>query len=248
MQPPFFFAPPEALSDDIILLPTDESKHAVSVLRLKPGELVLVVDGLGNARRGAIDTLSPKGTTVRVLSQHRNMGEPSVRLTLAAGLSTASKFDVLVQKGTEVGVSRFVPVITDRSKVKIEDPKKARSKVSRLERVALAAMKQCRRSYRPDIAAPITLTDFLAETDPDSANLIFHPSAEGMGLSSLDLPPQLRRLTVLIGPESGFGDQEVALAEGAGFRAVSLGERVLRTETAGPVIAALVLAKLGEYR
>ena len=217
-------------------------------MRLTRGELVLVVDGLGNAWRGSIEAISARSVSVRTLSHHRNFGEPSVRLTLAAGLSTASRFDDLVQKGTEVGVSRFVPVVSDRSKVRMEDPRKAGNKVARLERVALAAMKQCRRSYRPDISSPISLTDFLSETDPDSENLIFHPTAAGTGLSQLEWPADLRRVTILVGPESGFSDQEVALAEGAGFRAISLGDRVLRTETAGPVIAALVLAKLGEYR
>lgn len=245
---PLFYAPTDAITDQTIALPTEESRHAGSVMRLVPGELVMVVDGLGNAWRGSIASVTPRLVTVSVLSHHRNFGEPAVRLTLAAGLSTASKFDTLVQKGTEVGVSRFVPVITDRSKVKIEDARKAQSKVARLERVALAAMKQCRRSYRPDIAVPVSLTDFLAAADPEAVRLIFHPTADGVGLSALEIPSGIRRVTVLIGPESGFSENEIALAQGAGFQPVSLGERVLRTETAGPVIAALVLARLGEFR
>lgn len=245
---PLFYAPTEDIVKDTIVLPPDESKHAVAVLRLAAGDLVLVTDGLGTAWRGSIVESTARRVTVSVLSQHRNFGEPSVRLTLAAGLSTAAKFDTLVQKGTEVGVSRFVPVITDRSKVKIEDPKKAQSKIARLERVALAAMKQCRRSYRPDIAAPESLTDFLAASDPEAVRLIFHPTADGVGLSGIRIAEGSRRLTVLIGPEAGFSDEEVALARGAGFQPVSLGERILRTETAGPVIAALVLARLGEFR
>lgn len=245
---PLFYAPSENISQTTIVLPPDESKHAVAVLRLAGGDLVLVTDGLGIAWRGSIVESTARRVTVSVLSQHRNFGEPSVRLTLAAGLSTAAKFDTLVQKGTEVGVSRFVPVITDRSKAKIEDPRKAQSKIARLERVALAAMKQCRRSYRPDIAAPESLTDFLAASDPEAVRLIFHPTADGVGLSGIRIPEGSRRLTVLIGPEAGFSDEEVALARGVGFQPVSLGERILRTETAGPVIAALVLARLGEFR
>lgn len=248
MEAPFFYAPSDRMADDLIALPSDESKHAATVLRLKKGDLIVVTDGLGQAWTAGIEKMGKKEVTARVISTHRNLGEPMVRLTLAAGLSTAGKFDTLVQRGTEVGVTRFVPLITDKSRVKIEEPKKAQAKSRRLERVALAAMKQARRSYRPDIAEPQSLTDYLAAVPEEDAKLIFHPTAAGVGLSELTLPEDTRRVTVLIGPEAGFSDQEVELAIGAGFQAVSLGDRILRTETAGPVISALILARLGEFR
>ena len=248
MEPPIFYAPPIGPEDDVIDLPKEESHHLASVLRLKTSAIVIVVDGLGMAHRGEVIRADKTSVSVRVHSRQRNFGEPAVRLTLAAGLSAGSKFDSVVQRGTELGVRRFVPVITEKSKVNIEDPKRARSRVTRLEKVALAAMKQCRRSYRPDIASPSSLTDFLKETDRESVNLIFHPSTRGKSLENVQLGPEVKRVSILVGPEAGFTESEVEEAEQAGYIPVTLGARVLRTETAGPVVCALVMQALGEFR
>lgn len=250
MQPPLFYAPPESISENIISLPADEARHAASVLRLKQGAVVIVVDGLGVAYRGEIRELKPRAAVVDVQIRDtiRGFGEPAVRLTLAAGLSTAAKFDTIIEKGTEVGVTRFVPLITEKSKVRLDDPKRARNKARRLERVALAATKQCRRSFRPEIAEPRSLESFLHESQEDTLKLCFHPDNSAMPLDQNPLAELPRRATVLVGPESGFSSDEIEMITSAGFRLVSLGRRILRTETAGPLAAALVLYSLGELR
>lgn len=247
MEAPVFFAPPEAVDGDRIELPKLESHHALAVMRLKRGDIVLVVDGLGRAYRGEITQIG-RNKNVRVLvhSQNRNFGEPVVRVTLAAGLSVGSKLDTIVQKATELGIKRFVPILSQRSRVKLEDAKRAASKVRRLEKVALAAIKQCRRSYRPEIAAPISFENFVRETDPGSSNLIFHPSDSSNSVAQSLPDENISRVTLLVGPEAGFSDEEVSAALSAGFSHVSLGSRVLRAETAAPVACALVMAHLGE--
>jgi len=218
------------------------------VMRLKAGMPVVVVDGQGRAIRGELISLRDKDPAhVRIMHTVRNYGEPLINMTLASGLSTASKFDDVVQRGTELGVSRFVPILTEKSKVKMEDPKRVQSRVKRLEKVALAAMKQCRRSYRPDIESPCRLDGFLSQTEATAVNLLFHPG----GTKSLDeiVPDRnVRRVSVLVGPESGFTDDEIELAIQSGYRTVSLGQRILRTETAGPVICGLIMHLLGELR
>ena len=248
MQPPLFYAPPEARDGDLIRLPTDEAKHASRVMRLGPGDLIVVVDGLGGGCRAEIASVTKTGVAARVHSEVRDYGEPSVRLTLAAGLSVGLKFDTVVQRGTELGVSRFVPLLTAKSKVQVDDPKKARAKVNRWTKVAAAAMKQSRRSCLPDVATPTLLADFLSQRDPDDPGLIFHPDQEAVSLETVDLAPNTKRLALLVGPESGFSADEVGLARETGFQAVSLGRRILRTETAGPTTVALVMARLGEFR
>lgn len=247
MLPPVFFAEPECCKVDIIRLSAAESHHATSVMRLGCGQIVMVVDGAGSAYRGEI-TGRPSGKIVEVSvhSRLRNWGEPAIKLTLAAGLSTASKFDAVVQKGTELGVGRFVGLVCEKSKVKLEDPKRIKSRKTRLENVALAAMKQCRRSYRPEVALPVNFDDFMKETDPDSLNVMFHPPPDGQQLGKLDIAPDLRRVTALVGPESGFSADELDLAIGAGYEVISLGSRVLRTETAGPVACALLMNLCGD--
>ncbi len=248
MEPPVFFAPPANITDNGIELEAVESHHATDVMRLTAGKLVIVVDGLGNAYRGEIAKAGKsKSVLVKVHSQIRNFGEPAVILTLACGLSTGYKFDTVIEKGTEIGVKRFVPLLTEKSKVKVDDPKRASSRVTRFEKVALAAMKQCRRSYRPEISLPLAFNDYISQADRTSANLIFHPSNDSKPFQSLDLKSTVRRVNILVGPESGFSDSEVALAVDRGFVPVSLGKRILRTETAGPTICALLLARLGEF-
>lgn len=246
MEPPVFYAPPERISEEIIELPREESHHALTVLRLAPASIVMVVDGLGNAFRGEILSGGKDLVRIRVHSRRRDFGEPAVRLTLAAGLSTASKFDETVEKGTELGVKRFVPVLTEKSKVKIEDPARARARVSRLEKVALAAMKQCRRSYRPEISTPQQLPEFLREVDRESLNLIFVPSRQSMPIDQISINHEIKRVSLLVGPEAGFSEEEVNQAVSSGYTCVSLGARILRAETAGPVACALVMLRLGE--
>ncbi|MCP4684295.1 MAG: 16S rRNA (uracil(1498)-N(3))-methyltransferase [bacterium] len=248
MQPPIFYSPPENRDGDLIALPPGEARHASKVMRLAAGAIVIVIDGLGSACRGEIAASSARKTSVRVHSDLRDFGEATVRLTLAAGLSAASKFDSVVQRGTELGVKRFVPLITEKSKIRMDDPRRARSRVTRLRKVALAATKQCRRAYLPEIALPTTFADFLGEFDTDDTGLIFHPIRKAEALADVPLGNNLKRLTLLVGPEAGFSDDEVALAAEAGIRPVRLGERVLRTETAGPVAVALAMDRLGELR
>jgi 16S rRNA (uracil1498-N3)-methyltransferase len=251
MLPPLFHLPPSQSglvrqSGDIVSLPGEETRHACNVLRLKSAEIVVLVDGLGTAYRAEVVDISSRVFTARIHSVVRDFGEPFVRVTLAAGLSTGSKFDSVVQRGTELGVKRFVPLVTEKSKVVLDDPVRARSRTQRLSKVALAAMKQCRRSYLPEIALPTLFADFLREHDKSTLGVLFHAGGEAAGLNCLDLGAHTRRVTLVVGPESGFTDDEVAQAKEVGFIQVGLGSRILRTETAGPVAAALVMQRLGE--
>ncbi|MEW5796595.1 MAG: RsmE family RNA methyltransferase [Candidatus Zixiibacteriota bacterium] len=248
MQPPLFYAPPDKRDGDLIVLPADEARHAVRVMRLKRGAVVIVVDGLGHACRAELGVPSGNTVSARVLSEVRDFGEPLVRVTLAAGLSAGTKFDSVVQRGTELGVSRFVPLLTEKSKVAVEDARRERSKLTRWRNVATAAMKQCRRSYIPDIAAPTPYRSFLKQFERSDIGILFHPGERATPLEQVELPKDLKRLTVLVGPESGFSEHEVILAEQAGLAQVGLGRRILRTETAGPVAVALIMAQLGEFR
>jgi 16S rRNA (uracil1498-N3)-methyltransferase len=249
MELPIFYCPPELRRDDIIELPADESHHAISVMRLSQADRVIVVDGVGTAYRGEIARIvGGKKVEVRLHLEIRNFGEPAVVLTLAAGLSVGSKFDTVVQEGTELGVKRFVPIISERSKVKLDDPTKASAKTRRLERVALAAIKQCRRSYRPDISLPVSFAEYMKQADSEDLKLIFQPGDRVPSLEQIRIDAQTKRITALVGPESGFTPDEVDLAGKAGFILVSLGPRILRTETAGPVACALVMNMLGELR
>lgn len=248
MSIPVFYAPPENRTDDLIMLPSTEAHHAATVMRLQLGARLIVVDGCGMGVRGEIVSISKKSVEVRVHAEVRNFGEPATRVTLAAGLSAGEKFDTVVEKGTELGVKRFVPIISEKSKVKLDDPVRAASRRNRLENVALAAMKQCRRSYRPEIATPLTLRLFLEESDKQDMNLAFIPGEKSRPLGAVPFDKGACRVNLLIGPESGFSDAEIDYILKANFTPVSLGPRILRAETAGPVVVALVMDHLGELK
>jgi 16S rRNA (uracil1498-N3)-methyltransferase len=237
MEPPVFLVSPEHRDGDLAVLPPDEAHHAHKVLRLSAGALVMIVDGLGSAWRAELVAVTSRQVKARLLAEVRGFGEPKVTLTLAAGLSTASKFDSVVQRGTELGVSRFVPLLTEKSTVSIDDPHRMRTRSRRLAKVATAAVKQCRRSQIPEIALPTMFDDFLAQCDGADLNLIFHPGKQSRPLHQVELPARPPRVLLAVGPEAALQ---------AGFQAVSLGRRVLRTETAGPTAVALIMDRLGE--
>jgi len=145
---------------------------------LKAGAAVLVIDGNGTAYRGHIDRIAPRKQIVEITPYDtiRNYGEPEVIVTLGAGLSTGTKFSTIIEKGTELGVRRFVPIVCEKSKVKIDGEQKTRARGSRFERVALAAAKQCRRAYRPEISLPVSFDTFLRQTDNSELRILFDPS------------------------------------------------------------------------
>ncbi len=242
-----FYAPPDSVNGDVISLSKDEVHHARNVLRLKENSQVVVVDGLGTAYRGLLNGMSGrKEAVVQVQNIVRNFGEPFVKLTLAAGFSEGYKFDNVVLQGTEVGVSAFVPVITEKSKIKIGNIAKLEARTKRLERVALSAMKQCRRSFCPTIASFVKFDEFLESVNGSSLNLIFHPKSTANSFDRKEEIGDIRKVNVLVGPESGFSEDEVAKAIASGFKTVTMGKRWLRTETAAPVACALVLSWFGE--
>ncbi len=247
MEPFVFYAPPESINGEDIILPRDEGHHARNVIRLKENSQVVVVDGLGTAYRGILSGISShRETTVKVQNIVRNYGEPFVKLTLAAGLSEGYKFDNVVQQGTEVGVSAFVPVITEKSKIKIGDAAKAAARIKRLERVALSSMKQCRRSFCPTINSFVKFNNFIDSAAKDSLKLMFHPESAGNSFDRRKDMGGIKEVTVLIGPESGFSDAEIEKAILSGFKTVTMGPRWMRAETAAPVASALVLSWFGE--
>ena len=249
MLPPVFYAHDESYQDGIFTLDKAESHHLISVMRISPPAIVMVINGRGGAWRGeVVEAKKNKHVKIKVHSEIRNFGETAVRLTLAAGLSTNYKFDSIVQKGTELGVIRFIPLMTYKSKVKVEDPKKALSKVRRLEKVAMASIKQCRRSYLPEISTPMNFDEYLNQVDKNDLNLIFHPGKNSRYLDSLDFKKSTQRVNLLVGAESGFSDDEIEAAMQKNFQLISLGNRILRTENAAPTVTALVMFLLNELR
>jgi 16S rRNA (uracil1498-N3)-methyltransferase len=217
-----------------------EAHHIADVLRLGPGEMVRLIDGLGTAHICEITSIASKKIICSVIKTIKSGGEPTLKLSLAIGLSPEAKFDTIIEKGTEVGISRFIPILTEKGRVKIAEMSGLARKMERWRRVCEAAVKQSSRSVIPHIDPPLSFRDFLLSCRP-AGTMLFHPGDRTESFYAADMTAIDEELTLVVGPESGFSGDEIESARNRGIRVMSLGDRVLRTETAAVVIPALVI-------
>jgi 16S rRNA (uracil1498-N3)-methyltransferase len=209
--------------------------HITRVLRLRSGDALPLFDGRGGEYSARIEEFRRDTVVVTVDSHREPDRESPLSLTLAQGISRGERMDWIIQKATELGTSRIVPVFTKRSMVKL-DEKQAEKKLQHWRGIAVAACEQSGRNRVPDLAAPLDFSAVLRDCDPASTRLLLSPTA-GLGIDELEAVST--GITVLIGPEGGLAETEQHAAVAAGFRPVRLGPRVLRTETAA--IAALTI-------
>lgn len=236
---------------DIVALSETDSVHAARVLRLAPGDVVVVCDGRGYEYEAELHQVSPRAVTVRIRSGRLSAAEPSVHVTLAQGIAKGDKMDFIVQKAVEVGVSRIIPLSTQRTVVRL-DEEKAGARVERWQRIAYEAAKQSGRARVPRVEAVHAWEELWRRRDlgtvfvPWEGETTLRLLEAAAALAASHTPAAPARLTIVIGPEGGFAEAEIALAQRHGAQPVTLGPRILRTETAGLVAAALVLGALGE--
>lgn len=228
-----FYAPPERFRDGTVTLPDDEARHAVRALRHSVGDEVVVVDGAGGRFIVRLTVADKRGAAGEVVAERREVGEPTYRLTVGLGtLKNAGRFETFVEKAVELGVSRIVPLSTERTE-------RERLKERRLEGLLIAAMKQSGRSRRPELA-DVTEFDAMIRSD-DALRILCHESADAAPSLPRLLTGAPASLTVIIGPEGGFSEAEVDDAESLGWAVASLGPRRLRAETAAIAAAGAVM-------
>ncbi len=230
-----FYAPPDSIHGERLVLPEDEARHAVRVLRKRAGDEIVVVDGTGGWYRVRLDRVGQEKAMGTVLETRRGVGEPPYRLVIGLGLlKNRNRFETFVEKAVELGVSEIVPLRTARTE-------KQGLKVERAKSILTAAMKQCGRSCLPSLAEPTPLPDVLDAGGYDAALIAHERASEGPSIDpALAAAPASARVLVLVGPEGGFTDDEVAQAVASGCTPVSLGPRRLRAETAGVAAAVAV--------
>ncbi|MEW5952408.1 MAG: 16S rRNA (uracil(1498)-N(3))-methyltransferase [Bacillota bacterium] len=245
-----FFVDPEQIRGDFIELAGPEVRHLRQVLRLRPGDIITILDGQGNAYQAAISGFSGGRAQCRVLSREPAGGEPPLKVILVQGLPKGDKMEAIIQKGTELGLAGLMPAQCARSVVRLEG-RKALERRERWQRVALEAAKQCRRAVAPRVEAPRPWAGVMDSLPPGS--LVLMPW-EGETVRSLrqvlEQCPGVAGgevvVYILIGPEGGFEPAEVELARSRGAVTVSLGPRILRTETAGPALLAVLMYLWGD--
>jgi 16S rRNA (uracil1498-N3)-methyltransferase len=222
-----------------------EAHHLGRVLRLRPGAVVEATDGRGRLFQVRLVTLDRDGAWGAIVTQGPSGGESSCAITLAQAVLKGARMDWLVQKATELGVARIVPMATAR--VVVRPTRGAGSgRPARWARIAREAVKQCGRGVVPPVDAPRPLADVLATVPQhDAAWLCWEAGGAGLGAAARAVG-QPARLLLLVGPEGGFTPDEVALARGAGATLVSLGPRILRAESAGVTAVALCQFLFGD--
>jgi 16S rRNA (uracil1498-N3)-methyltransferase len=215
----------------------DAANHIARVLRLEPGDALTVFDGRGGEYAARIEAIRKGAVIVELQERSASSRESPLALTLAQGVSRGERMDWVVQKATELGVSRIVPVLTERSVVKL-DARQAERKRAHWQGIAVAACEQSGRDRIPEVSVPIELHGFLHGVDARATRLLLSPTGT-QSVKDLQAPAPDGGIIVLIGPEGGLAETEQRAALAAGFLAVRLGPRVLRTETAA--VAALTL-------
>lgn len=232
------------VSGQRVKLEGNAASHITRVLRLRVGAALVLFDGSGGEYGGSIDQAHGGEVIVAVGARADAERESPLPVTLAQGVSRGERMDLVVQKATELGVSHLVPVLTERSVVRLSAQQSDR-KVNHWRAIVIAACEQCGRNRLPPVAAPVTLREFLAG-DAGAApatRLLLSPS----GTATLeDVPRPAAGVTVLVGPEGGLTDEEEQAAVTAGFTALRLGPRVLRTETAAIAALALLQREFGD--
>lgn len=238
-----FFVPPGTIVGDSAILPPDAAHHAVSVLRLRVGDSIDLRDGTGAAYEAVLATASGKSATARVVRAYSPDTEPPLRITVAQALpKTSDKIEQVLQHGTEVGAAGFVFFTGARSVARLADGEKIEKRLARWKSIVQGAAEQSGRALLPDVAWLPTTTAVAADSTQFGATLILHEAASLPLRDALSpLLPNIQRLRILVGPEGGFTDEEVAFFAGKGATTISLGPRILRTETAALVALAQIL-------
>lgn len=216
--------------------------HIARVLRLRAGDAITVFNGHGGEYAGSIEAIHRDTVTVKVADFRAIERESAFQLSLAQGISRGERMDWVVQKATELGVARIVPLFTERSVVQL-DARQAARKIQHWRSIAIAACEQSGRNRVPEIATPLSIFELLEQRRPGDCELLLSPGASAR---IADLPARGPAATVLIGPEGGLADVEHEAAVRTGFSPVRMGPRVLRTETAAVCALTLLQQKFGD--
>jgi 16S rRNA (uracil1498-N3)-methyltransferase len=248
-----FFVEPGLLGGERVALSGAQAHQISRVLRLKPGDRVILLDGGVLEYVVRLDEVRSSTVTGTVQATRPKRPEPSLLLTLYQALVPRDRFETVLQKGTEVGISRFVPVWCERSIVPGGDKIDA-NRLERWRRIVTEAAEQCERGIVPEVTAPLRFPEALAAA-VGAGPLVLAWEREHERSIRAGLQGALADVTdgaggqalgLMIGPEGGFSSLEIESARDAGAVTVSLGPRILRTETAGPILAALALYEAGD--
>lgn len=257
----FFYVPPSSIEARQIVISGEEARHISKVLRHKKGDQITIVDGQGGEYECTIAAVSDGAVTANIFNKRRKTNEAIKQVTLAQAVPKGQRMDFVIEKGTEIGLHAIIPLITENSVVKSPDERpgfnlppldddSGGSKAARWQRIAVAAMKQSLRSVLPNINEPVDFYNLSTTFNNYDLVLMADEAEKKVNLydvfSGLPENKEVRRVLCLVGPEGGFSEIEKKKISEARGHIISMGPRRLRSETAGLVLATMVLGRLGE--
>ncbi|MBU3200667.1 16S rRNA (uracil(1498)-N(3))-methyltransferase [Clostridium estertheticum] len=249
-----FFVPKSSIDDNKAIIEGEDVKHIYKVLRLQVGEKVSINNSCGKEYIGEITYIDKKVVNINILKENPINNESPIEVYLFQGMPKSTKMDLIVQKNTELGVKEITPIITQRVEVKTEimEFKKADEfdkKTIRWNRIALEASKQSKRSLIPVINDPIEFDNLLVELKAMDLVVVPYENEEGYGIKKLvkDIEKEtINKVAIIIGPEGGFEECEISKLKEIGSKIITLGPRILRTETAGFTCLSLIMYEFGD--
>lgn len=239
-----FYAAPLSFASEIVTLDEGETRHLRDVLRLRDGEIVYVFDGEGREFECRIERIEKRASTLTILNKIApTASESSLDLTLAAAILKGDKTDVAVQKAVELGVNRFIPMLTGRCDVKVKDGPK---RVERWRKIALEATKQCGRSKLMTVEDVVEFDDLIAsitrEKKPET-ELVFFSERDG---ESFSIEGSQSCIVAFLGPEGGWDDAEIETARRSKAKVITFGGRIMKADTAAIAISAILQHNFGD--
>lgn len=242
MRIPRIFTAGALASGHPAVLDDNASHHVSKVLRHRVGDTLIVFNGDGFQWQATISAIDKKRVTVDIGERSAPITESPLDVHLGIAVSKGERMDWVLQKTTELGVSAISPLLTARTEFKLSGERLTR-KVAHWHQILVSACEQCGRNRLPQLQAPVTLDHWLAHAEADCKLVLHHRDRYSLA----DAAPASRVL-LLIGPEGGLADSEISAAEARGFRSLTLGPRVLRTETAPVAALAVLQAHWGDFR
>jgi 16S rRNA (uracil1498-N3)-methyltransferase len=228
--------------DHLVVLDAACSHYLVRVLRVVVGQPLVLFNGDGFDYAASVEKTNKSGLEALVTARLPATPESPLRTTLVQSLARGERTDFALQKATELGLTAFQPVEAARTEVRLK-PDKLDARLAHWQKVMISACEQCGRARLPELRPPMDLASW-AGSEPDGIRLVLVPGSDAT-LASTELADAVE---VLVGPEGGFEEQELELLQRSGVKAVSLGPRILRTETAGPAALAILQSLAGDFR
>lgn len=244
-----FYAPVSAFAPDgrVVTLTADEARHLRDVLRLKPGYEIYVFDGAGREVQCEVAETGRDAVRLNVVRDvEPARPESPLEITLGLALLKGDKFDLVVQKSTELGVFSIAPLVTKQADIRLRDDADSSKKVTRWQRIALEAAKQSGRARVPEVFAPVSLEAFTRKRRDENGVFFSERDGESLIKASERFPRDLVSLNAIVGPEGGWADEEIALAKDNGWQIVTLSGRTLRAETAAIAVVVLLQHLFGD--